>query len=138
MHINLKCTSFFYICHLGCDSVELTFFKFSRLHAILPKHFNVTVCCAFVMTIGSICCNSSGNKYHLNWSIFLMNPSKPLQYLCPISHIIANMSNAQHNSMIDIQNTNKLFPLSDYDVSRKKIREKNTESILKVCKYSTI
>lgn len=57
------------IFHETVFKIKLTFLNVCRQHVKLPKHSNATGCCTIIITIGIICINFLGYKYHSNCSI---------------------------------------------------------------------
>lgn len=78
----------------------LTFFNASRTQKILPKHFKATGCCICCKKYGSILLTSSGNRYHLNWSIESLQSLKAPLNLSPSSQATDAKPKAQHASTI--------------------------------------
>lgn len=48
---------------------QITFLKYSRVHAILPKQLTTAGSWAFIKMIVSICWIAMGKRYHTNWLI---------------------------------------------------------------------
>lgn len=109
----------------------------SRLHVILPKHSNTTVCCVDIKIIGNIRFISIGKQYQWNCPIISLISSNSLLIRWHSSQVINIEKSIPHSSNIARDNRTVFITECDWKIAIFEIKTFDLISIANSWSHST-